>query len=189
MIKIECEEKDIEDFLCADINKHLGLRLIGRQINTPAGIIDVLAYSKDEDVYFVIEIKKNYINASAFAQVIRYSNFLNCTLSKGRRVFIPLLIGNHLHDELERSVFLYRDGYVDKNSFWKTYYTLFNLSADKGITFSWHHYSQYKYEADNLLSNCMNYLEKKDDELCNQSHEIYILKKFIEENGVDNAMV
>jgi len=189
MIKIECEEKDIEDFLCADINKHLSLKLIGRQISTPAGVIDVLAYSKEFDIYFVIELKKNYLNTSAFAQVIRYSNFLNCTLSKGRRVFVPLLIGMHLHEELEKSVFLYKDNCVDKNSFWKVYYTLFNLSPDKGITFNWHNAKQYKYEIDNLSYDSMNYLEKRDDELCDQSYEIYRLKQFIEENGVGNAMV
>jgi hypothetical protein len=191
MIKIECEERDIEDFLCADINKHLGLRLIGRQINTPAGIIDILAYSKDQGVYFVVELKKNYLNAIAFVQVIRYSNYLNCNFSKGKRVFIPMLIGMDLHDELEKSVFLYEEDNVVKTDFWKVYYTLFNFSADHGITFAWHKGNQRQYETDNLLPDDyqnyidgMHYIEKMIDELVDKEHEVNILKRFIEENGV-----
>ena len=181
MIKIECDEKEIEDFLCVDIGQFLGLKLIKRQLETPAGVIDILAYDSITGVYFVIELKKNRLNADSLAQVLRYSTYLNCNKSQGKRVFVPLLIGMTIDDQLHKSVFHYEPKCVQKHDFWKVYYTLFNYSPKSGITFNWYNEIQYKYETNNLFSDTVGYVESLYDKIHERDCEIHFLNKKINE--------
>lgn len=179
MIKIECDEKDIEDFLCVDIGQFLGLKLIKRQLETPAGIIDILAYDSITGVYFVIELKKNRLNTDSFAQVLRYSNYLNCNKSKGKRVFVPLLIGMSLDEQLYKSVFFYESDCIEKRDFGKVYYTLFNYCPKSGITFNWHNAIQYEYEINNLRAEHIGYIESLINAKEDMDFEVYKLNRML----------
>jgi RecB family endonuclease NucS len=79
-IKIDATEKDIEDVLCEHMPELLGLRFVGRQIQTPAGIVDILARAPSGHFY-IIELKKGQIyeeaQASNFALFIKLKNKKN----------------------------------------------------------------------------------------------------------------
>ncbi len=165
-IKIDCTENDIETYLCENMDKHLGLRFVGRQINTQAGIIDVLAKSKDvKELYYVIELKRGVIDAHAYVQVMRYTHFLNSEKSKDfQRVFMPMLIGNSLCPNLEKAVSYYSccDLYKQIVS-----YRLFGFDMDEGISFAYQNSNQSEYEK-NLAT--YTYYEQEYENIYNLYH-------------------
>lgn len=152
MIKIQAEEKDIEDILQDYCKEMLGLRFIARQIKTPAGIIDIIARCPETKAYYIIELKKDKLDAYAFCQVMRYAYYLNNDEGinkQGKRFFVPLLIGARISDELIKCVNLYEHGDVSYDRIYRPEYTLFNLDPFKGIRFDYHDSRQKKYQDDN----------------------------------------
>lgn len=150
-INIQCAEKDIEEYLSKNCKKHLKLRFVSRQIETPAGIIDMLAYDQDNGIWYVIEIKKGCIDSHCLAQILRYSNYMNAKYSKlGKRAFLPLMIGDNLSTDLRMSVFTYKGGWHGKGDFGKIFYTIFQYSLSDGIRFDYHSSPQFEYEQEHL---------------------------------------
>ena len=137
-ISIDFDEKDIEDYLCTDGNlfKHLDLKLIARQVKIFDFYIDILAYSKLEKCFYIIELKKNDLNAKAYAQVKKYKRLLEIKYFK-KHNFKTLLIGQNLAEELFFLVENYqrsKDEYLENIN---DYYALFNYDFESGISFAW----------------------------------------------------
>lgn len=170
-LRIEATEKDIEDCIAYDCNGFLGLDFIARQINTPAGIIDVLAKSREqENVYFVIEIKKDCLNAKSLCQVLRYTAYMNNQKSKdGKRLFIPLLIGQNLTDELIKCVHFY-DGCVDPMNI---YYRIFSACPYKGLSFLYYNNIQREYEREYLSEGTyFDQINEKIEQIEYEKHQL-----------------
>lgn len=182
-IKIEAAEKDIEDVLCNHMRHYLGLRFIGRQINTPAGKIDILAKGP-HNLYYIIELKRGDVDASAYAQVMRYCHYFNYNKSKnGKRIFAPLLIGENLSGEMVKNVKNFDKG---GEGFSVTCsipeYALFQFNPLSGISFSYYNAVQRTYEEEHFF-NQQNYLEAFHENLehsnFNYFYEITKLKEII----------
>ncbi len=179
MVKLKISESDLEDSISKNCEKLLGLKFIARQIKTPAGIIDILAYDKSSKAYCVIELKNCCLDQKALPQVLRYSNYLNSEKSKGgKRMFISLLIGDDLGDNLIKSVFHF-DGVLSESSYGKVYYTLYDLDVLNGINFSYFDKRQKEYEIthlngevliDKLINDC-------DEVVSEMSYLEYLLEK------------
>ncbi len=145
-IRFDISEKDVEDVLFYGMDDFLGLKPIKRQFSTPVGIIDVIA--KLENVYFVIEIKKDILNASSVCQVLRYCRYMNGQYSKGGdRVFLPLLIGKNLHEELFHLVeYLEDHDDLSNRDYGRIFYRLYNINPMSGFSFSYFNKIQQDYE-------------------------------------------
>jgi len=187
-LRIEGTEKDIEDVLCENMKEFLGLRFVARQAQTPAGVIDIIAAAKD--VFYVIELKRDTIDTHAYAQVMRYCNYLNFNKSKnGKRVFAPLLIGEHLSGELYRNV----KQFEESGENFKAYhlhipeYALFQFNPLSGISFSYYSPAQQEY-ADEHFFNQSTYAERENEDLLYKNYkqflEIAELKRKIPEGAV-----
>ena len=174
MITIQADEKDIEDILSARMKRHLGLKFLQRQVRTPAGIIDMLARGEEKNVYYVIELKKGEINPYTLVQALRYTMYLNSNLSKdGKRIFIPVLIGDSLNKEMERSVVYLPDGGGDlEGCLYSAYYRIFDFDPDRGISFTFMNTAQERYEEEHL-STRYGYYTAKDEEASYQNWRLY----------------
>lgn len=162
-ITFSATEKEIEDCLAYDCERFLGLKFIGRQISTPAGIVDVLAQSlEDKNVYYVIEVKKDLLDSKALCQVLRYSNYFNDNKNKdGQRIFVPLLVGANLSDDLIKSV--YNFGYLAPE-LGRVEYTLFSLNVVSGMTFDYRNTAQAEYQSEHL-NNCPSAYEVLNNDI------------------------
>lgn len=71
---ITWSEKDIEDYVCENVNELFGneFHFLGRQIKIGLGIIDVLLFCEADYSLYVVEIKKDVIEDHALAQIMRY---------------------------------------------------------------------------------------------------------------------
>lgn len=140
MNQIVYSEKDIEDVLAKNITKYLGIKLIRRQFRTKVGIVDILAKSLSEpDLYYVIEIKRESLDANAYVQVNTYAKWLNSELAKkGKRRFHPLLVGSGINQSLLHlcDSFLI-DSYNGITDVYTTSYTLFAVNLTDGVSFSY----------------------------------------------------
>lgn len=161
MPTINFSEKELEDFLCRDNNleKYLGLKFHARQVRTPVGIIDILAYGPrwveaDPDYYvdrryrqwFIIELKKEKIDTDAYFQAMRYKHFFNsCRNSCGSRTYIPLLIGNGLENKLD---FVVNKFEPKQQVYYKhgIFYTCFSFDFETSISFNYISPSQRRIE-------------------------------------------
>lgn len=168
MPEINFSEKELEDFLCKgkNLEKYLGLKFVGRQINTAVGIVDILACSpfkskifrwhNEEKVlgrqWYIIELKKGKIDPAAYFQVWRYKHYFDRVYNSGGsygcvRDFIPLLIGSNLDESLNYNVSHFRSSpKYETCQPTGTYYTCFDYSFDRGITFTYCSASQEKIE-------------------------------------------
>lgn len=147
-IQIVCSEKDVEDVLCQHSMRFLQLRFLARQCRTPVGVIDILArHPFIPGVYYVIEVKRARLDPSAYVQVCRYARWLNSERAKdGRRVFIPMLVGESLSEDLT-TVCEYFDhtrqcGYRDYS---RVCYRLFKFDPLSGVSFAWQNNAQCNY--------------------------------------------
>jgi|AKVG01.1.fsa_nt_gi hypothetical protein len=141
MPKIVFTEQELEDYLCSDDNlqRHLGLRFVGRQVRTQAGIIDILAYTKTQERFVIIELKTGLLDSKAFFQLERYVHCFEFT--KGREPF-RLLVGSELSEDLHYSVHLYRKRFCDRF----TSYALYGFDFDTPISFCYYNINQQKIE-------------------------------------------
>lgn len=144
-ITISCDERDIEDFLCTDNNleEYLDLKYVDNQVKIDRFFIDILAYSKYEKCFYIIELKKDELNARAFAQALKYIRLMNIRY-KNKHKFKMLLIGHDLNDELFYNVELYNAEYRTKN--YPYLYTLFHYNFQDGISFSYMNKAQYNIQ-------------------------------------------
>jgi len=88
-------EKHLEDFLIENWEKtEIGQRydlykegenIVGQQYWTEAGIIDILAKSKDGKELLVIELKRNWTSDVVVGQILRYIGFVQKRLAKERQ--------------------------------------------------------------------------------------------------------
>ena len=88
-------EKYLEEFLFSNWpNTELGKKYdlysneetSGRQVSTDAGIIDLLAISKDQNEYLVIELKRGRASDEVVGQVTRYMGYMQTVASPGQKV-------------------------------------------------------------------------------------------------------
>lgn len=137
-IQLQYLEKDIEDLLEEDCEHYLGLKFICRQFRTPVGIIDVIAKHPEMGTYYVIEIKQGRLTPAAYVQVIRYAKWLNSEESKnGKRLFIPLVVGRSLDDELKTICELFdKNNHHSVENVNEVSYRLFNLDPKNGVFFN-----------------------------------------------------
>jgi hypothetical protein len=185
-IRIQASEKAIESLLCEVAGEQLGLRIIGRQVTTPAGTIDLIAapisayFSRWNPVYYVIELKQGDIGPSALAQVLRYTRHMNAVKSKnGKRTFLPLLVGEHLRGDLQKVVTLFRGADEhDKSNFGGILYTLFCFNARAGVSFRYRNIAQYAYENEIGTETPMGHVLAELEHL---DCEYYMLKRSLED--------
>ncbi len=140
MPTIDFQERELEDFLCEgkNLEKYLGLRFIGRQIKTPNGVLDILAYNKKCKVFVIIELKRDLLDFNAYLQVERYAHYLNMMKcgARGRRVFQRLLVGKTLHSDLSFLVDYY-SGHKFSPYYERVQYRLFSFSFTEAIAFTY----------------------------------------------------
>ena len=139
-IQLSYVEKDVEDLIEQNAEHYLGIKFITRQFRMPVGIIDVIAKEKEDSrVYYVIEIKNGPIDASAYVQVVRYAKWLNSESAKhGRRIFVPVLIGNNLSYDLTAICEYFYPGTGEFHTHYgRVYYRLFNFDPIRGVSFAW----------------------------------------------------
>jgi len=153
-IQLTYQEKDVEDLLEKHCPKYIGCRFSKRQVRTPVGVIDVVAQSlANREIYYVIEIKNAPLDAAAYVQVLRYSHWLNSERARGgRRVFIPVLIGSTLREELAALC----EYFDPMRSSWpelygKVFYRVFNFDPLIGVRFDWVNSSQRQH-SDSLIN-------------------------------------
>lgn len=88
-------EKYLEEFLFSnwpntELGKNYDLykneETSGRQVSTDAGIIDLLAISKDQKEFLVIELKRGRASDEVVGQVTRYMGYMETVTSPGQRV-------------------------------------------------------------------------------------------------------
>lgn len=135
MAEINFTEKELEDFLCSDnqLEKRFNLKFIARQVNTLFGIIDILAYSKLEKCFYIIELKKDYLDYKAFFQADRYLKYFTHKYRDNKK-FKVLLIGQNLRDELHYIV----ENFGNNSDSDKYMYSLFALDFNTGVDFDYH---------------------------------------------------
>jgi len=154
-MQITFSERELEDFLCTgkNLEKYLGLKFIARQVNiAPAGIIDILAYHENSDIWVIIELKKDLLDLSALVQGLSYLRFYQSTKKyitdyksfQRSRKFCLLLIGNHLDTPLHKVVKNFSDNEFSDN---EIMYSLFNINFEEGISFKFYNKSQSDYES------------------------------------------
>lgn len=75
-----------------------GRRIIGKQIPTDTGRIDILAISKDKTEFLVIELKNNKASDQAVGQVQRYMGYVKSVLANPSQKVSGLIVA--LEDDL-----------------------------------------------------------------------------------------
>ncbi len=95
-------EKHLEDFLVANWSQtELGAKydiftedgeMVGKQYQTDAGIMDILAISKDKKELLVIELKKGMASDAVIGQTLRYMGFATEVLAEGDQQVRGLII-------------------------------------------------------------------------------------------------
>lgn len=148
MIEINCSEKDIEDVLANNLSHYFPkLRYVSRQYRTGVGIVDILAASKvDKGTFFVIEIKKDQLDANAYVQVLTYTKWLNNERSKDcKRKFISVIIGDSLSQNLDHLVgYFYDDSEFGLSELSGVNYRLYKFDPLRGLSFTYVSTSQEK---------------------------------------------
>lgn len=158
MTDISFTENCIEEHLCNKLSEYMDLKVISRQVNCPAGVVDILAYNREYDIYYIIELKRGIVCPFAYVQVNRYAEWFNHNYSKnGKRVFVPLLIGTNLHKDLIKAVKFCNLSPYDIGS---TVYRVFDITIDNGFTMNLINSAQEKYENEHL--NGLTYLNVGD---------------------------
>lgn len=153
MTFIDVPEKDIENFLCKNggenLRLHLGLRLISSQYRTRVGIIDILAYDEKSKRYAIIELKKDLLDYKSYFQAERYKWFMTRYKigKRERREFFSVLVGRNLSPDLNYSV-----EYLDRAFpfYGETYYVLFDISLEGGISFNYYSKKQREIEIEGV---------------------------------------
>jgi hypothetical protein len=158
-------ERELEDFLCTgkNLEKHLELRFIARQVNiAPAGIVDILAYSKQSKCFVIVELKKELLDSSALLQGLAYLRYyrdvrgFNLVHRRKSRKFSLLLIGQNLSSDLTKVI-----NYSDEDTYFndqECYYKLFNLNFEKGVSFDYFSKEQENYQT--RLNEAMEAFER-----------------------------
>jgi hypothetical protein len=139
-IQLVYNEKAVEDLIEADCEHFLGLKFITRQFRTPVGIVDVIAkHPENSNVYYVIEVKRERLDAAAYVQVLRYAKWLNSEYSQyWKRLFIPILIGESLSSELTTLCeYFDKDDHDSILEHASVFYRLFAFNTKTGVSFKW----------------------------------------------------
>lgn len=142
-VEVSYAEKDIEDFLCEDKNleKIFDFRFIDRQFKIYDFFIDILAYSRIEHCFYIIELKKDELDSKAYTQLIKYLILMQHKY-KTTHSFKGLLIGKELNDDLHYIVEFYNKYNLSGNRLIK--YNLFNFTLKEGISFNWQNKEERK---------------------------------------------
>jgi hypothetical protein len=143
-ITIQFEEKDLEDYLCECGLEYLELKFIARQVKIDKFFIDILAYSKKEKCFYILELKRNLIDSKAFTQAFKYHTLMTYKYN-GRHKFKTLLIGENLSEDLFYILSFYNSmpWGENKNNF---LYCLFGYDFENGINFNTYNTLQGKIE-------------------------------------------
>lgn len=126
-------ERRLENYLCSDNNLMgwLKLKFIARQVRTPVGIIDILAYDEDEKAWVIIELKSTSLDSSAYFQLKKYLHYFRGERGKNGRKFIGLLVGPYLSKKISYAVnFFWFDHYERGEE--SVYYVLYEGHPSRG---------------------------------------------------------
>lgn len=152
MAEINFQEKELEDFLCdggrkGNLLKYLGLELIARQFQIDNNFIDILAYSKYDKSFVIIELKRNNLDYNAYFQCLKYIQKFKHKYYKFN--VIGLLIGQKLSNELEDIIYFINpktNTIKDVKNISTIFYNLFNLDFKNGISFNYYNVNQYNIQ-------------------------------------------
>lgn len=156
-MQIIFSEKELEDFLChgKNLQKHLGLRFVARQIAIPPiGIIDILAFDWDSKSWVIIELKKDLLDHAALCQGLSYLNYYKYIsnykdyiytnfFEHSKRKFKLLLVGQNLDESLFKNIRHFKGCFDDD---WDIYYKLFGIEFNEGINFEFYLEGQDRIE-------------------------------------------
>ena len=156
------KESEIEDHLEKCLCSHYGnIGVVWRQKTLPCGRLDLLirdfnlsSWPKDGSIvrfYWVIELKRDIIDSKTLTQALRYTTYLkkhygekttvcNGTKRKIKRIFMPLLIGSKISDDLLYAV-PHKEKYFDivgETYEPCAYHDLFEVTLEEGLSLGWH---------------------------------------------------
>ena len=128
-------EKHLEEFLIANWNNTIfgakyqllyddGNELISQQYPTDIGFIDILAKSKDDKEYLIIELKKGRSSDAVVGQTLRYISWVKRNLAKDGKVSGVIIVLD-AEEKLKYSL------YEQKNITLYTYKVNFDLLKEK----------------------------------------------------------
>ena len=81
----------------------------GRQFPTETGPLDLLAKSKDQKEFLVIELKRDKTSDVAVAQTLRYMGYINKTLATDNHRVKGCIIGPHEDQNLVNAISMVPD--------------------------------------------------------------------------------
>lgn len=101
-------EKQIEDYLFGNVDwigDQIGakLELVGRQVSTTVGPMDILCKNKSNGGYVVVELKKGRTGDKVYGQCSRYMGWVKTNLAAGKPVE-GVIIGRTIDDKLRMAV-------------------------------------------------------------------------------------
>jgi hypothetical protein len=179
-IQLVCTEQDIEDILVRHCDRMLGIEFMARQFRTAVGVVDILAkHPYIPNVYYVVEIKRGILDPATYVQALRYANWLNSERSKfGRRFFIPIIVGEHLHASLNSLCqFFDQESHYCTSNIRDVTYRLFHFDPLEGVSFAWHSREQEACDAMRTERYC--HLNALDERL---SHAEWKLERIADGN-------
>jgi len=133
-MEIKLTEKEVEDYIFEKNGlEDYSIKCVGRQVQMgDAGIVDILGWDRESKTWVIVEIKRDGLDAKAYAQAERYRSWLHEYMdvrSAGRcKPFNPpytLLIGGELADDLR---FLKDLTDNDTRSAMNGFYLFYNVS-------------------------------------------------------------
>lgn len=103
-------EKQVEDYIFKNqLLAEYGVRCIARQVRFgAAGTVDILGYSKGLCSWVVVEIKRDRVDAHAYAQLNRYLEWFSRVKCRNA---LGLLIGESMDDSLKFVPPVYCEGW------------------------------------------------------------------------------
>lgn len=154
----EIKEVDLENYLIekdekgkTNLEKNYNLRFIANQYKIDKYEIDILAYSKEEKCFYIIELKRNAIDTKAYCQAMKYYNLLSSKYPM--KTFKILLIGDRLEKDLYFNVFDYF--YEQSMSYHNVYYSIYNFE----INYKFNFYDVNQREKEKLMDNMITNYE------------------------------
>ena len=135
-MEIKLTEKEVEDYIFEKNGlEEYNIKCVSRQVQMgDAGIVDILGWDRESKTWVIIEIKRDGLDAKAYAQAERYRSWLHeyMDVRSTRRCkpFNPpytLLIGSELTDDL-RFLKDLTDNYSDRSAMYG-FYLFYNVST------------------------------------------------------------
>jgi hypothetical protein len=155
-MKIELLESEVEDIIFeGQLLEDYDIKCIKRQVKFgSAGIVDILGWDRYNKRWVIIEIKRDGLDARAYAQGMRYRswlskymNYRSCERQKSYNEPYILLIGAGANEDLRFLKAIGDDEDRDSND---SYYTIFNINPMLEL-------GNFNMRAANTYQDCITY--------------------------------